>query len=104
MQCCTQGLEEVQDRFADVMTIRYEAVASTPAVSQCQNVYRVKIARAEFMHPSGQCCALCRNMKMKSGTERELTQSTVYMLPGKHRRDTPCAHSAGFVLIAIRHA
>ncbi len=75
-----QGREEVQDRFADVMTIRYEAVASTPAVSQSQNVYKVKIARAEFMDPSGKCCALCRNVKKNSGTEQELTQSTVYML------------------------
>ncbi len=104
MPCCTQGLEEVQDRFAVVMTIRYEAVASAPALSQWQNLYRVKIASAEFMHPSGQCCALCKNVKMKSGTERELTQSTVYMLPGKHRRDSACARSAGFVLIAIWHA
>ncbi len=86
-----QGREEVQDRFADVMTIRYEAVASTPAVSQSQNVYKVKIARAEFTDPSGKCCALCRNVKKN-------------MLTGKHRRDSASAHTAGFVLIAIRHA
>ncbi len=55
--------------FADVMMIRYEAVANTLAVAQSQNVYRVIIARAEFMDPSGQCCALCRNMKKNSGTE-----------------------------------
>lgn len=39
-----------------------------------------KIGRAENMGPSGgQCCALYRKLKKNSGTEQELTQSTVYM-------------------------